>query len=194
VVNPCAPAEHFEVFCDRVGLRLEPFQRRIVRALNGPEREAVVLLPRGQRKTTLLGALALYHLVTVEDAAVYAAAASRQQAAILFESAAGFARRLEDDHIVDRHLELRWCPDPGQPRAFTRHLRVLAADARLLHGLHPTLAIVDELHSHADDHVYVALRTGLKSPQAKLVTISTAGQGADSPLGRYAPGPSPHPR
>jgi phage terminase large subunit-like protein len=47
------------------------------------------------------------------------------------------------------------------------------------------VAIVDELHTHTDDEVYLALRTAtLKRPDSRLVTISTAGQGADSPLGR----------
>jgi phage terminase large subunit-like protein len=89
------------------------------------------------------------------------------------------------EHVVVRHLELRWCDHPGEPNVFTRHLRVLAADAPRLHGLTPSLAIVDELHTHPDDEVYLALRTAtLKRSDSKLIVISTAGQGADSPLGR----------
>lgn len=58
----------------------------------------------------------------------------------------------------------------------TRHLRVLAADAPKLHGLTPSLAIIDELHTHPDDHVYLALRAAtLKRRGSKLITISTAG-------------------
>lgn len=68
---------------------------------------------------------------------------------------------------------------------FSRHLRVLAADAPRLHGLTPSLAIIDELHAHPSDDVYLAMRTAmLKRPGSKLLVISTAGQGADSPLGR----------
>jgi phage terminase large subunit-like protein len=48
----------FEAFCARIGLALEPFQRRIARAATGPERELVALLPRGNGKTTLLAAIA----------------------------------------------------------------------------------------------------------------------------------------
>jgi hypothetical protein len=44
-------------FCERIGLDLEPFQRRIAKAAAGPEREFVALLPRGQGKTTLLAAI-----------------------------------------------------------------------------------------------------------------------------------------
>ena len=182
----------FEHFCARVGLQLEPFQRRIAKAAAGPERECVVLLPRGQGKTTLLAAIALHHLVTVEGAAVYCAASSREQARILFEAAAGFARALDHPNIVVRHLELRYCPDPDEPKVFTRHLRVLAADAPRLHGLTPSLAIIDELHAHATDDVYLAMRTAmLKRPGSKLIVISTAGQGADTPA---RPTPRPRPR
>jgi phage terminase large subunit-like protein len=175
----------FVGFCKLIGVELEPFQRKIATAIAGPQREAVVLIPRGNGKTHLLAAIALHHLLSAEGAAVYCAAASREQARILFEAASGFARLLDHENILDRHLELRWCPDPSKPRAFTRHLRVLAADARLLHGLKPSLVIIDEMHSHPDDEVYVALRTAmLKVPGSKLVCISSAGQGADSPLGR----------
>ena len=172
-------------FCDQVGLYLEPFQEVIADALTGPEPEAVILLPRGQGKTSLVAALALQHLVTTPAAAVYCAASSREQARILFEAAARYARALADEHVVQRHLELRWCDDPDQPKVFSRHLRVLAADAPRLQGLTPTLAIIDELHAHRDDEVYLALKTAaLKTPGARLVVISTAGQGADTPLGR----------
>jgi phage terminase large subunit-like protein len=175
----------FEHFSQRIGLLLEPFQRRVARAIAGPEREFVALLPRGQGKTTLLAAIALHHLLTVEGAQVYCAASSRDQARILFESAAEFARRLDDDHLVARHLELRYCEDPDEPKVFSRYMRVLAADAPRLHGLTPTLAIIDELHAHPDAEVYLAMRTAmLKRPSAKLIVISTAGAGADSPLGR----------
>jgi phage terminase large subunit-like protein len=175
----------FPAFAERVGLRLEPFQKRIAKAAAGPEPEFVALLPRGQGKTTLLAAIALHHLATVENAAVYCAASSREQARILYEAAAAFARRYEDEHVIVRHLELRWCDNPDEPNVFSRHLRVLAADAPRLHGLTPSLAIIDELHAHPSDDVYLAMRTAmLKRPGSKLLVISTAGQGADSPLGR----------
>src|SRR5215212_9086702 len=48
-----------------------------------------------------------------------------------------------------------------------------------------TLVLVDELHAHKDAELYLALRTTmLRRPGAQRVTISTAGVGADSPLGR----------
>jgi phage terminase large subunit-like protein len=175
----------FSLFCEQVGLRLEPFQRKIAKAAAGRERELVVLIPRGSGKTTLMAAIAVHHLATSADAQVYVAAASRAQAAILFEQAVKFTLRLDEPHLVIRHLELRWCQNPDKPTLFTRFMRVLAADAAKLHGLGGTLVLVDELHAHADDSVYTTLRTGvMKTPGSKLIVISTAGQGADSPLGR----------
>jgi phage terminase large subunit-like protein len=165
--------------------QLEPFQRRIVRALNGPEQEQVFLLPRGSGKTTLMAMCALQHLVTTPRAQVYCAAASREQASILFQAAQMFARGLAHPNLVDRHLELRFCPDPGEPRVFSRFLRVLHADAPRLHGLTASLSIVDEYQAHPSDDVYIALASAMhKRRGAKLVTISTAGAGVDSPLGK----------
>src|SRR4051812_46034935 len=81
-------------FAADCGLALEPFQKRIAKAIAGPEREVVVLLPRGNSKTSLTALLALRHLVTVEDAKVYVAASSLQQASLLFEYAERYARNL----------------------------------------------------------------------------------------------------
>jgi len=169
----------------RAGVQLEPFQKRIARAvLDGP-REVLVLLPRGQGKTYLQALVALHHLLTVDDAEIFCCASSRDQARILFQYAARFARSLDHPNIVHRHLELRWCDDPDEPTDFTRYLRVLPAEAPRLYGLTPSLMILDEYQALATDDVYVALSSALhKRSDAKLIVVSTAGQGATSPLGR----------
>jgi phage terminase large subunit-like protein len=175
----------FAPFCRLVGLDLEPFQRRIAKAASGPEREFVGLLPRGNGKSTLLAAIGVHHLLSVEKAAVYVAASSREQARIIFEIAAEFARTLDHPNLVVRHHELRYCENPEIPKVFSRHMRVLAADAPRLHGLTPSLSLVDELHAHASDEVYIALSTAaIKRPGSKLLIISTAGSGPDTPLGQ----------
>jgi phage terminase large subunit-like protein len=176
----------FEEFATQCGLTIESFQRRIRKAMDGPEREAVILVPRGQGKTALAALDALRHFVTTEEAQVYCCASARDQADILFEFAAKYARRLDHPNIVFRHRELRWCPDPDNPKVYTRHMRVLPAkDAGKLHGLTFTRCYLDELQAFSDDAVYIALNSALhKQPTSKLIVISTAGQGADSPLGR----------
>lgn len=171
--------------CRRVGFEPEAFQRKIAKAALDPVRELVVLLPRGNGKTSLQALVALHHLLTVEDAEIFCCASSRDQARILFQYAQRYARELDHPSIVHRHLELRYCPDPSEPKVFTRFLRVLPAEAPRLYGLTPSLMLLDELQALATDDVYVALSSALhKRPDSKLIVVSTAGQGAESPLGR----------
>jgi phage terminase large subunit-like protein len=182
-VEPGYPG--FVDLCARVGFALEPFQRRIARLVFEGRREVLILLPRGQGKTCLQALVALHHLLTVEDAEIFCCASSRDQAKILYQYAARFARELDHPNVVHRHLELRWCPDPSEPTDFTRYLRVLPAEAPRLYGLTPSLMFLDEYQALTDDEVYVALSSALhKRPDAKLIVVSTAGQGAGSPLGR----------
>lgn len=162
-------------FCERAGFALEPFQKRIAGAFFGPEREFLSLLPRGQGKSRLAGALAVHHLLTVPAARVYVAAASREQASVVHEYARDFARATDPDIDVNQR----------EIRTETGYLRIVASDAGKLQGLTPSLVIVDELHAHKDAAVYLAMRTALlKRPGAKMAVISTAGQGATSPLGQ----------
>jgi phage terminase large subunit-like protein len=149
-------------------------------ALTHPE--TLALLPRGQGKSLLIAAVCVHHLLSVPDAAIYVAAASRDQAAVIYEYARDLAMHpsiggnRQRGRILVRHLELRTAAG---------HLRVLASDAPKLHGLTPSLCVIDELHAFKDAGVYVALRSALlKRPGARMVTISTAGQGVESPLGQ----------
>ena len=49
-------------FAERVGLKLEPFQRKILRAVLGEQAETLILLPRGAGKTTLMALVVVHHL------------------------------------------------------------------------------------------------------------------------------------
>jgi phage terminase large subunit-like protein len=162
-------------FAAAVGLALEPFQRKIARAAL-ESRELLALPPRGNGKSRLAGTLAVHDLLTTERPAIYIAAASRDQARVIFEYARDVAMHpAVADEIVVRHLELR------RPDGF---LRVLASDAPKLHGLTPSSVYLDELQAFRDDSVYLALRTAIhKRPGARMTVISTAGQGTESPLG-----------
>ena len=170
-------AERFERFFGLVGFELEPFQRQIAEEVFSPRRETLILEPRGNGKSTLLAALALFELLSTPNPQIAVGAASREQAGTLFEIARAMAAHPE----IARRVELT----RREIRTPTGWLRVVASDGPEQHGLILSLAIVDELHAHRDDELYLALRTGmLKRADAKLVTISTAGIGAESPLGR----------
>jgi phage terminase large subunit-like protein len=107
-------------------------------------------------------------------------AASRDQATILFDQAAGFVRRSEGLRkrvVVKRgYREIRSRRDAGR-------VRVLAADVDTADGVIPTLALVDELGRHRSAGLYGVFRDGLGPRSGQMVAISVAGDHEQSPLG-----------
>ncbi|HEX3453260.1 MAG TPA: terminase large subunit [Gaiellaceae bacterium] len=187
--NAVAPTTNLAAFIRFAGaltldqggpLELEPFQRSLLADYFAGVRETLVLLPKKNGKTTLLGALALFHLLATDDAECVIGAASRDQATILYDQAAGFISR--DERLQRRILtrrgyrELRSRKDGGR-------IRVLAADVDTADGVIPTLALVDELHRHKSADLYGVFRDGLGPRHGQMVTISTAGDHELSPLG-----------
>ena len=181
------PAElrDFVEFCAELTLDnrkpfvVEPFQRLILTDLFEGATETLVLLPKKNGKSTLVAALALYHLLVTQDAECYIAAASREQAGIILKQARKFINgspALARLFQVNRR-EIHSLADEGV-------VKVLASDVDTADGLIPTLAIVDELHRHKNADLYGIFRDGLGPRGGQMVTISTAGDDDDSPLGK----------
>jgi phage terminase large subunit-like protein len=176
----------FSRFCSALtleqggALELEPFQRRMLADYFSGARETLVLISKKNGKTTLLAALALFHLLIEADAECVIGAASRDQATILYDQAARFVARspgLSDR--VDRkrgYRELRSTRDSGR-------IRVLAADVDTADGVIPTLALVDELGRHRSAELYGVFRDGLGPRGGQMIAISVAGDHEGSPLG-----------
>lgn len=188
---------HFAEFCRRFlvldnghPLDLEPFQRRLLADYFDGVRETVVILGKGNGKTTLFAALALYHLCYTSDADCVVAASSRDQATLLYNHARGFVERtnargelragaaaLQTRVVVKKGTrEIRSLRDNGM-------IRVLASDTDHADGVGPTLALVDELHRHKNGDLYGVFHDGLGKRNGQIVTISTAGEDEESPLG-----------
>jgi phage terminase large subunit-like protein len=186
-VENSAPRElaSFERFCGLLtlengrGFALEGFQRRMLADYFSGTTETLILISKKNGKSTLMAALALHHLLTTPDAECVIAAASRDQAAILFGQARGFIRRNE-------HLQKRMRPTQREIRSLRDdgRIRILASDVDTADGVIPTLAIVDELHRHKSADLYGVFRDGLGPREGRMITISTAGDDEDSPLGR----------
>jgi hypothetical protein len=189
VVAPGEPDELavFERFCfgltldDKTRFRLEPFQCVMLRDYFDGVVETLILLPKKNGKTTLLAALALFHLTSTPDAECVIGASSRDQATILYEQAIGFVTR-------SPFLQERVQVQSGYRRIRSRKLggrvRVLAADVDTADGIIPTLALVDELHRHKSAGLYGVFRDGLGPLDGQMLTISTAGDHEQSPLGQ----------
>jgi phage terminase large subunit-like protein len=139
-------------------------------------RETLVLIPRANGKSTLLAAIALWELLKSPHAQIVVGAASREQASVLFD----IARQMAQHPEVAPRVEVT----RREIRTACGWLKVIAADGPRQHGLIVDLAIVDELHAHKHDELYVALRTAMqKRPGARMVTITTACARIDTPLG-----------
>jgi phage terminase large subunit-like protein len=162
--------------CEKTAFPVEPFQVKIAGALLGPEREKLITLPRKQGKSRVIGTFAAWHLLTTPQAQVVVVANSKEQAEIIDR----YARAVAMHPAVEQNFEPRFRELRG-PDGST--LQVKSADAGRLLGLTPSLAIYDEFCVAKDDEMYTALRSALL-PGATMFTVTTAGWGAESPLGR----------
>lgn len=185
----------FAEFCSHLTLstgqqmKLEAFQRKMLRDYFAGVDELVICIPKKNGKTTLLAALALYHLLHTDDADCVIVANSALQAMKLFDEARGFVQRsseLQEDLIVlrgYREIRRRNPDDHENTKNFRGLIKVLAADADTADGWGGTLALIDELHRMKDSELYGVIYDGLGPRSGQLITISTAGETVDSPLG-----------
>lgn len=169
--------------------QLDPWQERIVRRIYGPRKEdgsrivktVVLLLPRGNRKTSLAAALALLHTIgpeRVSGGEVVVAASDRKQARIAYDEARGLclAHKKIAPNVkpVDSRNRLTY-PKTGS------FLEAISADAGTQHGRTPVFVLADELHAHKKRDLWDVLRSGLvKTPGSLLVVATTAGRGQDN--------------
>jgi len=186
-VSSASPSdlEPFARFCERVlttengdPLGLHEFQRRMLGDFFDGCRETLILISKKNGKSTLLGALALFHLCSTPDAECVIAAASRDQAGIMLRQAQGFIRR--SPHLQER-LQVK--QREIVHKKLGGRIRILASDVDTADGVIPTLALVDELHRHKSAELYGVFGDGLGPRNGQMITISTAGDSEDSPLG-----------
>jgi phage terminase large subunit-like protein len=177
--------DDFAGFCAQLTLDagrpmlLESFQRTMLGDYFVGVPETLILLPKGNAKSTTLAALSLFHMCTTEDADVTIVAASRDQAGILLKQASGFVRRCEGlcARITVKQREL-------VHRMLGGRVRVLAADVDTLDGILPSLGLIDELHRFRSAEPYHIVRAGIDKRHGQMLTISTAGWDATSVLWR----------
>jgi phage terminase large subunit-like protein len=168
----------------------EPFQEAFVEDLFAGYPEVWLVVPEGNGKTTLLAGLALYHSEHRPFAAVPVAAASREQAEILYRQAEGFVLRSECLYTPvhsaiqaakgKRKTEVpRFICLEGY-RRINHHsggrIQVFAADDRTGDGIIPTLGIIDEPHRLPDLRLYRTWSGKLTKRDGQLAAISTAGE------------------
>ncbi|WP_320199878.1 terminase large subunit [Agrobacterium sp. rho-13.3] len=181
--------------------QLDPWQERIVRQIYGPcdengnrtIKQATILLPRGNRKTSLGAALALLHTMgpeAVPGGEVLTAAADRKQAKLAFTEAESIIRSGSEDLWRKGQGTRRF--DAGNTIKVQEYknrltfpngsfLESLSNDAGTQHGRTPVFALVDEIHAHKKRDLWDVIRTGLvKVPNSLCIVITTAGRGQEN--------------
>jgi Phage Terminase len=154
---------------------LAGFQRWLLAPFFAGARECVLSTPKGQGKSTMLGALAVFELLTIPESEIIVCAASRDQASVLLGQAQGFVRRHPS---LARRLRLtrREVEHPS----LAGRMRVISADASTGDGLIPSLVLCDELHRWRSADLFETLVTALSKRSGRMLTISTAGLKDDS--------------
>jgi phage terminase large subunit-like protein len=164
-------------------IALEPWQAFILTTVFGwvgedgkrRFRRSYIEVPRGNAKSTLSSAVALYMLAADREggAEVYSLATTRDQARIVFGDAQTMARRSPG-------FRNRFGVEVG---AHNLHVlstgskfEALSAEGSTLDGLNIHFGCIDELHAHKTRTVYDVVETGTgKRDNSLLWVITTAG-------------------
>lgn len=180
--NSDAPGRAFQLY---------PWQERIVRRIYGPRnpdgsrivKTVLLLLPRGNRKTSLAAALALLHLFGPESrpaGQVLFAACDREQASIGFREAANIIR--EDRRLLNA-VTIRDAFNSKKQITFGKQgttLTALASDGGAAHGLTPAFTLIDEIHAWRGRDLWEAIKSGqAKTDDTLMVIATTAARGAE---------------
>jgi phage terminase large subunit-like protein len=138
-------------------------------------RTAYFQIGRKNGKSEIASAIALYMLFADGEmgAEVYSAAADREQAAIVYNTAVQMVRQ-------SKGLSKRCKIIESQKRIIVPSTnsfwRVLSADAFTKHGLNPHAVIFDELHAQPNRDLWDVLTTAFGArTQPLLVALTTAG-------------------
>lgn len=153
--------------------RTEGFQDEIVADIFSGVPEIMVVIPEGNGKTSLLGGVNLYYADFTPTANCLVAAASREQAEILFGQASGLVFRSpgfeKRFRVFDGYRKIVATGSKGT-------IKVKAADDRTGDGAIPDLATIDEPHRARDLSLWRTWRGKLDKRGGQILGISTAGE------------------
>ena len=164
-------------------IHLEPWQVFILTTVFGwvkPDgkrrfRRSYIEVPRGNAKSTLSSAVALYMLAADGEggAEVYSLATTRDQARIVFGDAQVMARKSPG---FRNRFKVEVGAHNMHVLASGSKFEALSAEGSTLDGLNIHFGCVDELHAHKTRTVYDVVETGTgKRDNSLLWVITTAG-------------------
>mgnify|MGYP005847732155 CR=1 FL=1 len=148
-----------------------------------PVRTALLSCARGQGKTVIVAGLCLAHLVGPEAeprSEVYSAAATREQAALVFAEMEAFIQAVP---WMNERLNIKRFGKVIEDLETGGLYRALASDAGAVHGLAASFIAVDELAQWKRRELFDVLRTSMgKRAQPLMAVIGTQSPHAENIL------------
>jgi len=172
--------------------QLDRWQERIVRRIYGPRHSdgrriverVLLLIPRGNRKTSLAAALSLLHTVgpeRVPSGEVLFAASDKKQAAIGFREVTGIVR---SDARIASQCRISDAVNSTKRLVYKKDntfLETLSSDAATQLGRTPSFVFCDELLAWRGRDLWDTITTGLAKTSGSLMVIaSTSGRGTEN--------------
>lgn len=153
----------------------QDWQLEIVADIFKGYREAWLLIPEGNGKTTFVSIICLYGADYTKTPWIPVGAASSKQARIMYDQAEGFVLRTPG--MRDRFRCFGGYIVIKSKRNGGKGIEIFAHDPKTGDGVIPfPYAIVDELHRHDDLRLYNLWKGKLRKRGAQILTISTAGE------------------
>ena len=146
--------------------------------------QIVLGMPRKNGKSSIAAVLALFLAAAdgEQSPEVALAAASREQADIVFDQATQYVQRGYLADFIETRRAGIYVPETNGI------IKKVSADGKLQHGLNPHGVVMDELHaflSPKHSELYEALTTGsIAREQPMIFSITTAGYDKETVLGR----------
>lgn len=140
---------------------------------------AYLEVPKKNGKTSLIAAIALYHLICDGPGGqIFCCAADRGQAELVYKAACGMREQNPD---IESILKLTDSKKEIKNTLTGTTLKVLSAEAYTKHGLNPTVVIFDELHAQPNRNLWDVMTFGAGAARKEPLwwVITTAGDDPD---------------
>jgi phage terminase large subunit-like protein len=142
-------------------------------------RYAYLEIPKKNGKTSLIAAIALYHLVCDGPGGqIYCCAADKKQAGLVYRAAKGM---IEQEPDLEGFLRVTDSQKEITNKATGTTMTVMSAEAYTKHGINPTVVIFDELHAQPSRDLWDVMTFGAGAARKEPIwwVITTAGDDPD---------------
>jgi phage terminase large subunit-like protein len=140
---------------------------------------AYLEIPKKNGKTTLIAAIAVYHLVCdTDEGQIYCCAADRGQAQLVYKAALSM---IEQNEFIKKFIKITDSKKEILNKKTGTVLKVLSAEAYTKHGINPTVVIFDELHCQPNRGLWDVMTFGAGAARKEPLwwVITTAGDDPD---------------